>query len=70
MLGSTFDSSGPPQIELRDASAYTRSTTDEAVNAVRGGLAHMANIEQRLAHYFTPAEPRHRAMTSVRGPWR
>jgi hypothetical protein len=46
------------------------STTDEAVNAVRGGLAHMANIEQRLAHYFTPAEPRQRAMTSVRGPWR
>jgi len=36
MLGSTFDGSRPLHIDLRDASAHRRSTTDKAVNAVRG----------------------------------
>ena len=47
--------------------APTLPTTDEAANAVRGGLAYVADIERRLARYFTRAEPVQRALAYVRG---
>lgn len=40
---------------------------DEVARTVQGGLAYVADIEQRLASYFARAEPRQRAMTYLRG---
>jgi len=47
--------------------APTLPTTDEAANAVRGGLAYFADLEQRLARYFARVEPVQRTLAYIRG---
>jgi len=42
-------------------------TPDEAANAVRGGLAYVADSERCLARDFARAEPRQRAIAYLRG---
>jgi SRSO17 transposase len=46
---------------------HLAATPDEATHAVQGGLAYMADLERRLAPYFERAEPRRRALASLRG---
>ena len=46
---------------------HLAATPAEATHAVQGGLADLADLERRLAPYFERAEPRRRALASLRG---
>jgi hypothetical protein len=40
---------------------------DQAISAVQGGTAYLADIERRLVPYLERAAPRQRAMAYLRG---
>jgi hypothetical protein len=45
----------------------TCGPTDEVASTIKGGLAYLADIAQRLGPYVVRAEPRQRALTYLRG---